>query len=366
MSATYMPILKWKRGELAALSHLLAQDRTSIIPMLELLDDTLDLEEEPAASGGPTPFDRAATQVKKAWGTTPFFIDPEELDIPAPPSPHPVDNLFAACRQAGLAAIPVAALGSSSPYNQAAARIIAADHRGCALRLDVDDMVTPNVGASVQALLGVLGVGAGDVDLVLDWRAIDPGAGAATALAAAAVVSTLPQLAAWRSVVFTASSFPATLAAAGTGLSTIARAEWAAYKLLLTQRPGGRAVAFGDYAIAYPIYSPAPFLGAASIRYTITDDWLIARGRSLKGPVHGGFAQFQALCTQVVAHPAFCGAAFSWGDGYIDQCGQGQVGTGNLTTWRSVGTNHHLTFVARQLASYRAPSNGIAPPSVGP
>src|ERR1017187_165032 len=33
MSATYMPILKWKRGELAALSHLLPQDRPSVIPM---------------------------------------------------------------------------------------------------------------------------------------------------------------------------------------------------------------------------------------------------------------------------------------------------------------------------------------------
>lgn len=165
---------------------------------------------------------------------------------------------------------------------------------------------------------------------------------------------------------FAASSFPATLAAAGTGLSTIVRAEWLAYQVLLANRPGGAVVAFGDYAIAHPIYAPAPYLGSASVRYTIDSDWLIARGRTLKGPVHGGFAQFQGLCTQLVTTPVFAGASFSWGDAYIDQCSRGQVSTGNLTTWRGVGTNHHLTFVARQLASYRAPSNGHAPPNVGP
>lgn len=141
--------------------------------------------------------------------------------------------------------------------------------------------------------------------------------------------------------------FHATLTGVGTGLSTITRAEWVAYKLLLSHAPAGRALCFGDYAIAYPIYAPAPFLGSASIRYTITDDWLIVRGRSLKGPVHGGFGQFQQLCGQLVANPAYSGPTFSWGDEYIDQCGRGQVGTGNLTTWRSVGTNHHITFVAR-------------------
>jgi hypothetical protein len=361
-----MPIVKWKRGEFDALKRLLVQDRPHVIPMVEVLDDSIDLDEDPAGAGAPSAYDRAAAQLKKAWGNAPFFIDTQELDVPAPSAPHPLEQLFAACRQAGLSAVPVTGLGCSQAYNQAVARVIGSDGRGCALRLDVDDLVVSTVGASINGVLGILGAAPTAVDLVLDWRAIDAGAGAAMSLAAAAIVPTLPHVAAWRSVVFAASSFPAALTGVGTGLSTIARAEWAAYRLLLAQAPAGRALSFGDYAIAYPVYAPAPFLGSASIRYTITDDWLIVRGRSLKGPVYGGFGQFQQLCGQLVANPAYCGQTFSWGDEYIDQCSIGQVGTGNLTTWRSVGTNHHITFVARQLASYRVPSTGLAPPPVGP
>lgn len=366
VGAIYLPILKWKRGEFAALRELSLPDKSKIIPMLELQDDTVDVDEDVAAVSGPTSFDRAAAQAMRAWGTTPFFIDGDELDQPVAAAPAPIERLFDACRRAGLAPIPGIGIGASTSHCQAVARIIASDKRGCAVRIGVEDLVASNIGSVVASLLATLGVSGPSVDLVLDWRAIGPGDAATTTLAAGAVIPTLPHLNSWRSVIFAASSFPQTLTAAGTGLSTIVRAEWLVYQRLLANRPGGARIAFGDYAIAHPIYAPAPFLGSASVRYTITDEWLIARGRTLKGPVHGGFSQFQGLCGQLITNPAYCGASFSWGDDYIARCSQGQVGTGNLTTWRSVGTNHHLTFVARQLASYGAPSNGLAPPTVGP
>jgi hypothetical protein len=206
----------------------------------------------------------------------------------------------------------------------------------------------------------------GQIDLLLDWEAITETAGPQTALAIAAIVPNLPSLAAWRSITFAASSFPNTLAAAGVGRATIARAEWEAYQLLLNTPPGGRLLSFGDYAIAYPIYESVPFPGSAAIRYTINDEWLIYRGRAVRGPRFGGFAQFHALCQQLLADPEYRGPAFSWGDGVIKLCAQQQSGPGNLTTWRSVGTNHHIALVGRQLSSHRAPSSGAVPPPVGP
>jgi len=364
--ANYLPILKWKRGEMDALRLLFAHDRTQIIPLLELLDDTIDPDEPPPVQGAPTAFDRAAAKVLQCWGTANFFVDADELDVSAPSVPHPVDRLFAACRQINLSAIPVTSLNTSAAFLQEVRAIIAADGRGCGVRVDPDDLVDPGFSASLLGVLGALGVTAGNVDLILDWREIQPTAGAATSLAVGAIVPALPHLAHWRSVVFAASSFPPNLGSAGVGVSTILRAEWAAYKLLLAQRPGNRSLSFGDYAIAYPTYTPAPYLGAASIRYAIDGEWLIFRGRTLRGPVYGGFSQFQQLCAQVIAHPSYCGNAFSWGDGYIERCGNGQEGTGNLTTWRTVGTNHHLTFVAQQLANYHVPLTGTAPPPVGP
>ena len=45
------------------------------------------------------------------------------------------------------------------------------------------------------------------------------------------------------------------------------------------------------------------------------------------------------------------GPEFSEGDRYISECAGGSAGTGNLTTWRKVGTNHHLEKVVRDISS---------------
>lgn len=365
MKPIYVPMLKWKRGELHALRQLHAQDRSLVLPMLELLEDSIDVDEQPALNV-PTPFERSAAEIQTYWGPENIFVDAGALDGPTASTPHPLARLFLACRQIGLSAIPIVSPGATSPFVQAVASTIATDGRGCGIRVDTEDIVDPSFSSTLTGLLTALNVPASRVDLFLDWGAIDPIAGATTALAVAGVMPLLPHVNNWRSVVFTASSFPMDLRGFAPGVHSIPRAEWAAYKTLLGQQPGQRAPSFGDYTIAYPIYAPAPYLGAASIRYTTIDDWIIFRGRSLKGPVHGGFAQFPPLCAQVVAHPAYSSPGYSWGDGYIQNCANGQAGTGNLTTWRTVGTNRHITFVARQLSNYHAPSSGIAPPPVGP
>jgi hypothetical protein len=364
----YMPILKWKRGELEALHQTFPVDRPLVIPLLEVLDDTIDEDEEDSASGQGGPYGTLLTQIQRAWGTDPLFVD---LDAVAPAlraagGLHPLLRLFQGASQLGFLLTPVTGLGRAPAFQQAVAATIAADGRGACIRVNPGDVVAATFAASLRALLATLQCAPGQIDLLLDWEAIAETAGPQTALAIAAVVPNLPSLAAWRSVTFAASSFPNTLSAAGVGRATITRAEWEAYQLLLNTPPGGRLLSFGDYGIAYPVYESVPYAGAAAIRYTINDDWLIYRGRSVQGPRFGGYAQFHALCQQLVRDPEYRGAAFSWGDGLIDRCAQQQVGTGNLTTWRSVGTNHHIALVARQLASHRAPSSGAAPPPVGP
>lgn len=361
-SAIYMPVLKWKQGELGALRQLLATDRDLMCPLLELLDDTIDLSD-------PDAFDGAASDANKAWGRTPpFFIDASALDRAStrPGSKHSITSLFAATRTRNLEAMPVVTLGASPAFVSAAAQIIAADKRGNALRLTVNDLVNRGLLQHVQTLLSALQTTEASVDLVLDWGSIDEYAAAQTFLAASAIIPKLPGLARWRSIVFVSSSFPRDLGGTGQGFSSIERAEWSVFKELLDAPPAGRLLSFGDYAIAHPEPSESGFLGSAAIRYTVENDWLIARGRSLTNPRFGGFDQFQTLSADLIKHPLYQGPSFSWGDDYIHRCATGQGGPGNLTIWREVGTNHHLVFVARQLSNYRAPSTGHGPLSVGP
>jgi hypothetical protein len=87
---------------------------------------------------------------------------------------------------------------------------------------------------------------------------------------------------------------------------------------------------------------------SAAIRYTADDEWLIVRGTSVRSGAK--FGQFHGLARTLVAQPQYLGTAFSWGDKFIDDCSRGGK-TGNLTTWRKVGMNHHIEFVATQIAA---------------
>ena len=87
---------------------------------------------------------------------------------------------------------------------------------------------------------------------------------------------------------------------------------------------------------------------SASIRYTTDGNWLVVKGRNVR---RYGFEQYFELCRTLVMRQEFSGRGFSWGDQYIDDCAFERTGPGNATTWRKVGTNHHLTLVARALAA---------------
>lgn len=354
-----MPVLKWKRGEQSALAQLFASDKALVRPLLEILSDTLEVDQS-----GHDPYVKLVEQISKAWGTGPAFVDLGGLepDQQAPGGVHPVEHFFSLARGAGLHLIPVTGPYREAAFQAAVAAVAATDGHGVCMRVTQDEVFEPNFNTDLMAATHSAGVAPGNVELVLDWQAIAENQQGSTAAAVSGIITALPQLAAWRTVTFAASSFPKTLQGIGVGVGSIQRTEWLAW-LRLRSNPGiHRTILFGDYTAQSPEFDPANrFLGSAAIRYTTTDSWLIVRGRKLAGAAYGGFTQFVGLSQQVVAHPVYCGPAFSHGDDYIHQCATGAVSTGNLTTWKTVATNHHVTFVVRQLATGVFSSTGPAP-----
>jgi hypothetical protein len=166
--------------------------------------------------------------------------------------------------------------------------------------------------------------------------------------------ASLPHLNAWRTFTLLSSSFPVNLAEFSPGIGSIPRTEWTVWNALVGRSGIPRVPAFGDYTIAHPDVpelDPRIITMSANIRYTAANEWLIFRGRSVRDPRFGGFAQYRALASSVSGNPHYRGPGFSWGDKYIDDCANGSAGTGNATTWRRVGTNHHMVSVVRQIAS---------------
>jgi hypothetical protein len=87
----------------------------------------------------------------------------------------------------------------------------------------------------------------------------------------------------------------------------------------------------------------------AGIRYATERDWYMIRGRTLEAP--GAHAQFHRLSADLVQSDEFLGEKHCWADREIKAISLRKDRPGSLTTWRTIGTTHHLRVVDRQIAS---------------
>ena len=288
----------------------------------------------------------------------PFYLDgfqvEEERSLEA--GEEPIAGLFAILRDAGSEFIPVIGLDRVREYGEAVREAVGEDGHGACLRLlaaDLEDAV--ELRREVDALLGFLGLTTEAVDLVVDFGPHVP-----LRYATAHVVNALPHLQDWRALVLASSSFPVDLSGVSRGtVVELPRSEWRAWRSLQAQREQiERVPLYGDYGINHPELveiDPRLMRMSPNIRYTADAHFVIAKGMALprkKDKVKSAppAEQYPALAQEITGHPSWCGADFSWGDGFIAACARGES-VGSATTWRQVGTSHHLAFVVQQLAS---------------
>lgn len=339
----YTPVLKSKDGEFQALRELGASAKTRISPLVELAPPSRTQTLERAC-------DRLTSKLKAGWGTADrIFVDTIRIDSAARTAAgeEAAGHLFKKAASAGVQAIPVTGL-RRSPAHATAVKQHAADHGvGAALRIAGADARSATLPAQVAGILSQIGLQPDSVDLILDLESVDPGVAPIVGQGLVPIISALPHLADWRSFTVVSSAFPGNLGGR-TGITTAPRGERDLWLTLLAQNPV-RKPTYGDYAIETPgFFDFLPYMEPfAAIRYAATSEWLIVRGTSVRKPPK--YDQFRHLSATVVAHRSFKGAAFSWGDGFIAACANGTGTLGSLTTWRAVGTNHHLELVASEL-----------------
>jgi hypothetical protein len=108
---------------------------------------------------------------------------------------------------------------------------------------------------------------------------------------------------------------------------------------------------FGDYTIETPDFAPGMDMRktkpAGKIVYTTVDSWLIPKG----GAFRGNTAQMIDHCLAIIKSGHFMKAPYSKADERIEDTASEVENCGNLSTWKFVGVNHHITFVVRQLAT---------------
>ena len=354
----YIPCLRWKLGEYQAVSRLLHPAKRLFTPLIEVPEIGWDFENETEVKTIDEHLAPFTKRVYEKWGISPCFVDLSLIKSTKRLANgiHPVRFIFDGLRAMACQAIPVTSLLRDAKYQQEIKAASDKDKNGVCLRITLEKVGKGTLKTEIDSLLSTLGVNSIDCDLILDLGAPNfvPLDGFSKVIQA--IVIKLPYLSKWRTFTILGTSFPETMAVVEKGGKIFPRYEWKLYKMLVEdfKKADLRLPAFGDYTINHPkeleldwrVVKPT-----ATIRYTIEDGWYIVKGDNVRD---FGFEQYHKLSQNILASRYYYETAFSWGDGYIQTCSNKSAKTGNLSTWRQVGTNHHIVKVTQDIANFYA------------
>lgn len=257
-------------------------------------------------------------------------------------------------RQLNVKAIPTTGYDRDEAYNEALKKIISQDNRDICIRLLTEDMESiDELKYNLKSLLSYLNISYQEVHLILDFRELKVDEVNTAVETAINVIRETPNINDWSTLTVAASGIPGSLKKIGThATGKIPRTDYQMWSSLINRREEiERLPSFGDYGVQHPDLLDLDWRKISlvpNIRYTLPLEWLIIRGGSTK---KYGSRQGHQLSRDLIRMAEYYSDTFCWGDSFISLCAQKIGGPGNMTTWRKVGTNHHLTLVSEQVAN---------------
>lgn len=356
----YVPILKWKAAEQKALEKLSDEEKKFMTPLVQLVmpnpkspkegerDKTQDEQFDEVIASFKEKIPTIPEEILSSWGGSPAFLD-LSLIYTNPLIAEGFNKILTTGENLGLYLIPVVNLSSDEEIKKIVSSASKKYNHGLCLRLVPADF--SDIGSLVQKIsnfLETFSLSESDVDLLVDlkdkndeyFNYID-------------LSQKIPNLLEWRTFIFASGAFPVDLSDCELGENYRPRSDWNSWIDLKNSSKLQRYPTFADYTIQHPIYKESVrfFAPSASIKYTLTNDWLIMRGS--KGRNEHYVANAYELTHNEKFKNLFRGANFSFGDNYIIEKGQ-DLNTekpGNTKDWLVVGINHHLSCTIDQIAN---------------
>lgn len=351
----YTPVLKGRHGELTALGLIQPATWQHLLPLLEIVPGP----EDEAGARQPVRSEIQRTVRKlQPWAGQRLLLDVGLLasDTALRGGFGAIDIAISEAFDLGVRATPVLRLDDGPLARRDAAAAHANLRTGVALRLVGDDLDqdTEDIDDALTAMLAELGIHPSETDLVLDLGGVrgDVAVRGGERIAAD-VLRGIHAAEEWRNVIVASGAFPPNLAEVQPWvIGGFARYDAALYDRLQQRRRLPRSPVFGDYAVTNPEYITGNFRSSPNLRYAVADRWLVLKG-TRSDP--RGHEQFYDLCDMVAAHSDFVGADLGKADARIASPRANGQGPGNASTWRTIGTAHHLDYVVRRLTTLGEP-----------
>ncbi len=350
----YVPILRRRSAELAALTNTLAADLKQITPLFEMCEQILPDERRSALASVENNlyFWDVIRSIAAAYGRNSYFIDFGNVEglFSNQNGFHPLETYFDLLDFHMLPGVPVTGMSRPESYQSAIEKVALRYGVGICLRIGPKDIRNPSFVPLLQLVLRRFGLTPSKVDLLVDLKQITE-----SSPSLEEICGRVPMLREWRTFTVACGAFPQFLSQFEKNAEhELPRDDWKHWKHAITSgRKLPRIPTYSDYTIQFP-KTPAPldFLPnvSASIRYTSTEHWVVMRGEGLRNENGAKFEQYWGQANSLMFRDEYSGANFSYGDQYVAMIGSQTTKTGSPATWLKAGINRHMTLTARQIS----------------
>ena len=356
----YVPALRWRLGEYQAMLRLNSAIKDRIMPLICIPEVEFDFELQQPKRTIDDHVNPFLSRYHKKWGTRSAWISLDESIAVGrmDDGRHVFDFIFDGIRPHDARAVPALLLTSDSDTLAAASRAIARDGQGVGLLVRLEDLMTGGTRDKIVNLSKTLAVPLEETDLIIDLRAPNFQPYNTFAAAMIAALRRVGDLTVYRNFVLVSTAIPKSFKDVAGGTDVIPRHDWLFYQVLQRAMPSEmRRPVYGDYTIVHPDFvalNMRIIKSAGKVIYTTAETWATRKGRAFRDDRE----QMHTHCDAIVNESEFQfrGATFSSGDSYIAKCAVHQETPSNLSRWKEVAINHHITAVVDDLAKYAAAS----------
>lgn len=356
----YVPAVRWRQGEYQALLRLDPPVKDQITPLISIPPVEFDFELRVPKKSVHEHVHPFVARYHKKWRRRPAWVTlcDEIAAGRMNDGSHVFDYLFSGLRALDARAVPALPLNVDPDTVAAARKAIALDSQGAGVIVHLEDLMKGALRKRIDSLADGLSTKPDEVDLFIDLRTpnFQPYEDFADALVAA--LRQVGDFQDYRNLVLLSTAIPESFADIAKGSDEIPRHDWLFFKFLLGRIPSEmRKPIYGDYTTVHPDFTALDMRlvkAAAKIVYTTPESWATRKGTAFRDYP----AQMHTHCAAIVNEDRFkfSGAQFSHGDRYIAACAAGLEGHSNLTRWKEVAINHHITMVTHDLARLAAAS----------
>lgn len=261
-----------------------------------------------------------------------------------------MEYIFDELRKSKHNVIPVVSNISDIEYIKQINSILDKDKKGACLRVFCNR--EKNINNEIEAILPRINSNISEIDLLIDLRSLEILTVEEIYEWQRMILTNLSSIKKWRSLVIAGGNFPIDLTELKADqIHLIQRKHWLSWNQLFRDKNIERYPTYSDYAISHPKMSEVKGFpnASASIRYTHENEYYVYRGR---GTRQYHYDQFFDISEALLNSEEYYGQDHCAGDKFIHVCGTEKVKKGSLTTWRWVGTCHHITVVVNQLRQF--------------